>query len=76
MSNRKLIASVILNLILFALTSAVIISYFLGNLGSYIKSPADKFMFFTTDSNILAAAVYIGNTRLIDNHILGEQICW
>ncbi|MBR3731609.1 MAG: pantoate--beta-alanine ligase [Spirochaetales bacterium] len=29
-----------------------------------------------TDGNILAAAVYIGNTRLIDNHILGEQICW
>ena len=57
MKNKKrLIASVIINFIVFAVTTGVVISYFLGNLGSYIKSPADKFMFFTTDSNILAAA--------------------
>lgn len=55
MSNRKLIASVILNFTLFALTSAVIISYFLGNLTPEVKTPAEKFIFFTTDSNILAA---------------------
>ncbi len=28
------------------------------------------------DGNIFAVAVYIGTTRLIDNHILGEQLCW
>jgi len=26
--------------------------------------------------NIIAIAVYIGKTRLIDNHIIGEKICW
>lgn len=26
--------------------------------------------------NIIAIAVYIGKTRLIDNHIIGEEICW
>ena len=26
--------------------------------------------------NILAVAIFIGKTRLIDNHIIGEKICW
>lgn len=26
--------------------------------------------------NIIAMAVYVGKTRLIDNHIIGEKICW
>ena len=70
MKNKKrLIASVIINFIVFAVTTGVVISYFLGNLGSYIKSPADKFMFFTTDSNILAAAgalaIGICNIRIL-----------
>jgi pantoate--beta-alanine ligase len=28
------------------------------------------------DKNILALAIYIGKTRLIDNHIIGEALCF
>jgi pantoate--beta-alanine ligase len=28
------------------------------------------------NGNILALAVFIGRTRLIDNHIIGEKICY
>lgn len=56
MNNKRLIASVIINFTVFAVTTGVIISYFLGNTTPLIKNPAEKFMFFTTDSNILAAA--------------------
>ena len=55
MNNKKLISSVVLNFTLFAMTTAVIVSYFLGNLTPEVKTPAEKFIFFTTDSNILAA---------------------
>lgn len=55
-TKKSLIASVIINFIIFAVTTGIVTSYFLGNLSPWIKSPQESFMFFTTDSNILAAA--------------------
>ncbi len=56
MKKSRLTASVIINFLIFAITTGVIISYFLGNLTPEVKTPQQKFIFFTTDSNILAAA--------------------
>lgn len=55
MTDKKLIASVVLNFAVFTLTSAIVVSYFLGNLTPEVNTPVEKFMFFTTDSNVLAA---------------------
>lgn len=55
MNKKRLIASVIINFTVFAVTTGVVISYFLGNTTPLVQNPVDKFRFFTTDSNILAA---------------------
>jgi len=62
-----------------------IIKFFENNISKIVSakidyiSVVDKNMTnveFVEKGNILAVAVYIGKTRLIDNHIIGEEICW
>lgn len=69
MQNKNLIASTVINLFIFVAGIAVIISYFFGNLSPEVDTPVQKFNFFTTDSNLLAAlaslSVGIGNILIL-----------
>lgn len=53
--KKKLIASIVINLIIFVATLGVVLSYFLWDYGLDGVSGAEHFMYFTTDSNILCA---------------------
>lgn len=68
-SKNKLIASVIINFIIFAVSIGIISSYFMGNLSPEVRTPMEKFCFFTTDSNLLGAigalAVAVYNIRIL-----------
>ena len=55
-SKRKAEALLACNLIVFVITVAVVISYFFEDPGPLIQNGYESFRFFTTDSNILAAA--------------------
>lgn len=48
------VASLVVNCLLFAVTTGVVISYFIAP-GKLIRSGLESFRFFTTDSNVLAA---------------------
>lgn len=52
--KTRTILSIICNAVVLLVTTGVVISYFLVE-GKVIKSGVESFMFFTTDSNILAA---------------------
>ena len=54
MSKGKTIASLVLNLLIFMVTTGVVVSYFFGT-SKIIRNGYECFMFFTTDSNVLAA---------------------
>lgn len=74
MQNQKLLrASVIINFIISAVSIGIIISYFCGNLSAEVDYPIQKFCFFTTDSNLLAAlaslAVGIGNILILKGRL-------
>lgn len=62
-----------------------IIKFFENNISKIVSAKIDYISVvdnnmtnveFVEKGNILAIAVYIGKTRLIDNHIIGEEICW
>ena len=53
-SKAKTVASLIINCVVFAVTTGVVISYFIVP-GKVIHSGPESFKFFTTDSNVLAA---------------------
>ncbi len=55
MKNITIITSLIINSIVFVVTTGIVISYFCGNTGTLIEYGYQSFKFFTTDSNILAA---------------------
>ncbi len=52
--KTKTVLSLICNAVIFLVTTGIVISYFLVG-SKVIKNGWDSFMFFTTDSNILAA---------------------
>ena len=53
-NKKKIIVSLVINLLMFVITTGIIISYFfIPNV--IIKSKEEIFWFFTTDSNILAS---------------------
>ena len=52
--KRKIAAAVALNSIVAIVTTAVILSFFLGNKDAFIRSGPQSFRFFTTDSNVLS----------------------
>lgn len=53
--KTKMRLSMIMNLMIFLITTGVVISYFFGNDGAYHIQPLFRFNLFTTDSNILCA---------------------
>ena len=55
MSKRKLWASVVINAVIFLVTTGVVISYFFEESSEFMEHGYETFRFFTTDSNILAA---------------------
>lgn len=55
LSKKKLIASIVINLIIFVATVCVVASYFLWDYELVELSGVEHFMYFTTDSNILCA---------------------
>lgn len=55
MSKRKAVISAVINLLLLATTTGVVISYFFEEPGPLIQTGWESFKFFTTDSNVLAA---------------------
>ena len=52
--KRKIVTAIVLNSIIAIVTTAVIISFFLGNKDAFIRSGPQSFRFFTTDSNVLS----------------------
>ena len=59
MKKYKIIISLIINLIISMITTGIVVSYFLGNTGPLLKYGYESFRFFTTDSNVIAAAASI-----------------
>ncbi len=59
MKKTRTIISLIINIIIAVVTTGIVISYFLGNTGPLIQYGYESFQFFTTDSNIIAAAASI-----------------
>lgn len=53
--NKKLLTSLVLNVIVFVATTAVSVSYYFGSNNPLVENGLDSYKFFTTDSNILAA---------------------
>ena len=53
--KKRLAAALAVNILMAAATVAVVVSYFMGNEGQYHITPMQRFMLFTTDSNILNA---------------------
>lgn len=56
MDNKKAISSIVINSIIFLVTTGIVVSYFCGNTGTLIEHGYESFKFFTTDSNVIAAA--------------------
>lgn len=57
MTDKKIaVASFCINILIFLITTGIVVSYFLGNDGEYHIDPLDRFNLFTTDSNIVCAA--------------------
>ncbi len=56
LTKDKIIPSLIINIIVFTVTLGVVISYFFEEPSVLMKHGYETFRFFTTDSNILAAA--------------------
>lgn len=54
--KRKAAVSAVINIIIFIVTSATVVSYFFEEPGELIGNGYESFKFFTTDSNVLAAA--------------------
>lgn len=52
-SCKRVVLSLVMNLIIVAATIGVVVSYFCGNDGEYHIPPSFRFCLFTTDSNIL-----------------------
>lgn len=52
-NKRKIAAAVVLNSVVTIATTAVMVSFFLGNTDIFIRSGPQSLRFFTTDSNIL-----------------------
>lgn len=53
--NKKILASLIINILIFTATAAVTVSYYFYSNNPFVATGLDSYMFFTTDSNILAA---------------------
>ena len=56
LSKSKLISSIVINIIIFIATLCVVVSYFLWDYGLDGVTAVERFMYFTTDSNILCGA--------------------
>ena len=54
-SSKRLLSSVVINLIVAAASVGVVIFYFAGNITN-VSNPCETLFFFTTDSNLIAAA--------------------
>ncbi|MCR5652200.1 MAG: hypothetical protein K6F88_00200 [Ruminococcus sp.] len=52
--KRKIAVAIALNSVIVIVTTAVILSFFLGNKDAFIRSGPQSFRFFTTDSNVLS----------------------
>ncbi len=52
--TARLICSIVINLIVTAASTGVVISYFMGNITN-VTYPYETLFFFTTDSNLIAA---------------------
>lgn len=59
--KKRLTAALVMNILIAGFTFGITLSYFLGNTGTLIRSGAESFIFFTTDSNLLSmiAAIVI-----------------
>ena len=53
-NKSKIKAALVMNIIIFAVTLGIVISYFFGNTSAYRQNGLESFRFFTTDSNILS----------------------
>ena len=51
--KRKIAVAITLNVVLVIATTAIVLSFFLGNKDAFIRSGPQSFRFFTTDSNVL-----------------------
>lgn len=69
MKKSKLITAIVLNLIIFAVTGGVVLSFFCGNTDEIIQSGEMSFVYFTIDANVLAAiaalTAVIGEVRIL-----------
>lgn len=52
--KRKIAVAIALNSAIVIVTTAVILSFFMGNKDAFIRSGPQSFRFFTTDSNVLS----------------------
>ena len=53
--NKRILAALIINIIVVVSTTAITVSYYFYSNNPLVKTGVDSYMFFTTDSNILAA---------------------
>lgn len=52
--KRKIAVAITLNSVVVIVTTAVILSFFMGNKDAFIRSGPQSFRFFTTDSNVFS----------------------
>lgn len=52
--KRKIAVAITLNCAIVIVTTAVVLSFFMGNKDAFIRSGLQSFRFFTTDSNLLS----------------------
>ena len=55
LTKKKIVISLILNIIIFVFTVGIVVSYFFWSSGATDVTGPERFMYFTTDSNILSA---------------------